>query len=184
VSVAWAVAAGSSAIVAGTSVHSIALVGFGLESGVDGLASVVLLWRFAAEGRSADSARQMEHAARRAVGAVLVIVAVYVGAVAILALVAASPPGRSYPALVLAGASLAFLPFLSIAKFRLARRLPSDALRADGVLSGAGAALAAAVLVGLLVNDTLGWGWADAAAAVCIAAAMIAEGGRALLASG
>jgi divalent metal cation (Fe/Co/Zn/Cd) transporter len=180
VSVAWAVVVATSALIAGTSAHSIALVGFGLETGVDGFASAVLLWRFRRDDEPGGRNHGREHAARRIVGAVLLIVAAWVGGEAIHALVDARSPTRSYPAVVLACVSLVMLPVLSTVKFRLARRLGSGALRADGVLSAAGAALAAAVLLGLLLNDTLGWGWADPAAAVCIAAAMIAEGGRAL----
>ena len=46
------------------------------------------------------------------------------------------------------------------AKLRLAQQLGSSALRGDGVLSLAGAALAAATLVSLVVESALGWWWA------------------------
>lgn len=68
------------------------------------------------------------------------------------------------------------LPVLARAKLRLAGRLGSSALRGDGVLSLAGAALAAATLVSLLVQSAFGWWWADAVAALLIAGTLLREG--------
>jgi divalent metal cation (Fe/Co/Zn/Cd) transporter len=53
-------------------------------------------------------------------------------------------------------------------------------LRADGVLSAAGAILAAATLAGLALSEGLDWWWADSTAALAIAAVLLREGSLAL----
>jgi divalent metal cation (Fe/Co/Zn/Cd) transporter len=54
---------------------------------------------------------------------------------------------------------------LSARKQMLARRVGSDALLADGRLSGVGALQAGVTLFGTLAARVLGWDWADAVAA-------------------
>jgi divalent metal cation (Fe/Co/Zn/Cd) transporter len=70
------------------------------------------------------------------------------------------------------------LPWLGRAKLRVALALPSPALRGDGVLTIAAAALAAITLVALVATSALGWWWADPAAALLIAAALAVEATR------
>ena len=68
------------------------------------------------------------------------------------------------------------LPILAKAKLRLARPLESSALHGDGVLSLAGAVLAAATLISFLLDSAFGWWWADAVAALLIAGTLLREG--------
>ena len=95
---------------------------------------------------------------------------------AVVALANHSHPGRTAVGVALTGASVLVLPVLARAKLRLAQQLGSSALRGDGVLSLAGAALAAATLVSLVVESALGWWWADAVAALLIAGTLLREG--------
>jgi len=67
---------------------------------------------------------------------------------------------------------------LARAKLRVAGALESSALRGDGILSLAGALLAAVTLASLALNAGLGWWWSDAAAALLIAAFLLREGWR------
>lgn len=106
------------------------------------------------------------------VGALLAVIAVYLAVRASFALAEESGPDGSLVGVVLTGASIVVLPVLSIAKLRLSRSLESQALRADGVLSGAGAALAAATLIALALSTSFDWWWADSAAALLIAAVL------------
>ena len=53
--------------------------------------------------------------------------------------------------------------------------LGSRARRGDGTLSGVGAAIAVLAVTGLLANRTLGWWWADPAAALVVAAVAALE---------
>ncbi len=108
----------------------------------------------------------------------MLAVAFYVGMQAIRALIDGSHPEASALGLILAGGSLIVLPWLGLMKLQVASRLPSQALRGDGILSIAAAALAAITLVTLLVNAALGWWWADAVAALLIATALVLEASR------
>src|SRR4029078_1624445 len=48
-SLAWMTVEGAVAITAGIAAGSIALVGFGLDSAIEGFASVIIIWRFTGE---------------------------------------------------------------------------------------------------------------------------------------
>ncbi len=68
------------------------------------------------------------------------------------------------------------MPFLGIAKRRLAVKLGSLATRGEGTQNLLCAYLAAAVLIGLLGNALLGLWWLDPAAALVVAAVAVKEG--------
>ena len=174
-SVAWAALVGAAAIGAGLAAGSTALVGFGLNSLVDGGASVTLVWRFRQELQGLQPSHQVETRAARVVGALLALIALYLVVRASIALAEHSGPSASPLGITLSGASIAVLPVLGLNKLRLARSLGSQALRADGVLSAAGAALAAAALAGLALSTGLDLWWADSVAALLIALALVRE---------
>jgi divalent metal cation (Fe/Co/Zn/Cd) transporter len=109
------------------------------------------------------------------VGALLALIALYLVVRASIALADHYGPSASPLGITLSGASIAVLPVLGLNKLRLARSLGSRALRADGVLSAAGAALAAAALAGLALSTGLDLWWADSAAALLIALALVRE---------
>jgi divalent metal cation (Fe/Co/Zn/Cd) transporter len=175
-SVAWAAVAGATALIAGLVAGSVALIGFGADSIVDGSASAVLVWRFRAESSRASHADVVEHRAARLVGAILVLIGLYLAVAAVFALANHSHPESTVVGIALTVASVLVLPVLARAKLRLARHLGSSALHGDGVLSLAGAVLASATLISLLVNSALGWWWADAVAALLIAGTLLREG--------
>jgi divalent metal cation (Fe/Co/Zn/Cd) transporter len=81
-------------------------------------------------------------------------------------------------------ASLLVLPALGIAKLRVARELRSRALRADSLLTLFGAALAGVTCAALALERFEGWWWADAAGALLIAALLLGEATRTLVAHG
>jgi divalent metal cation (Fe/Co/Zn/Cd) transporter len=176
VSVAWAAIVGAGAMFAGLAARAIALVGFGADSITDGLASAVLVWRFRHEQSGGCDTHRVERRAAKAVGGILSLIGLYVGASAIVALVRHSAPDSSAAGLVLTGASLLVLPILARAKLRLSSALDSRALRGDGVLSLAGAILAGITLVSLALHDLLGWWWSDAVFALFISAFLLREG--------
>ncbi len=174
---AWAALAGTSSVVAGLAASSVALVGFGANSILDGTASGVLVWRFRRE-RAGAGVGAVEHRAAIAVGGAMLAVALYVGARAVSALAAQSTPEPSRVGIVLTAASVLVLPVLAWAKLNLAGPLRSRGLRGDGVLSLAGAVLAAATLLSLLLETALDWWWANAVAALLISAVLLVEGAR------
>jgi divalent metal cation (Fe/Co/Zn/Cd) transporter len=175
-SVAWAVVAGATSLIAGVVVGSVALIGFGADSIVDGSASAVLVWRFSAERSGARHADVVERRAARLVGAILILIGVYLAVAALVALANHSHPEHTAVGVALTAASVLVLPVLARAKLQLSKQLGSSALHGDGVLSLAGAALAAATLLSLLVESAFGWWFADAVAALLIAGTLLREG--------
>jgi len=167
--------AGGASLIAGFAAGSTALVGFGLDSMLDGGASATLVWRFRREERGARPARELERTAARIVGVLLALVAAYLVVRAAVALAQGSGPSGTAVGVTLTAASVLILPGLGTRKLRLAGPLRSQALRADGVLSAAGAALAAAALISLALSTGLDLRWADSVAALLIALILVRE---------
>jgi len=178
--IAWNLVFGSAAVIVATSTGSSSLVGFGLDAVVDAVASVVLVWRFREERVDEERAQRIEGIALRVVGISLVSAATYVSVRSILSLAQHSAPESSTFGLVLAAASAVVLPFLAAAKVRVASRLGSKALRADGILTAA-AGLLAVISLAAAALDGLGLWWADPVAALNIATFLFVEGGRSFL---
>jgi divalent metal cation (Fe/Co/Zn/Cd) transporter len=175
-SVGWALLVAVTSLAAGFAANSTALIGFGLSSLVDGIASSILVRRFRHERLDLRPSDELERRAAQAIGVLLILIAAYLAVRATSALADGSGPEPSSLGVVLTGASMLVLPVLAGAKLRLAGSLESQALRADGVLSAAGAVLAVATLMGLLLDAALDWWWADSIAAVMIAGVLLREG--------
>jgi divalent metal cation (Fe/Co/Zn/Cd) transporter len=176
--IAWNGAVGASALVVSIVSPSLALAGFALTALLDSSASIVLVRRFMKERRDPEAAERFERRALSWVAAAMLAIATYVGVQTVRGLVGRSHPETSAAGVTLAALALVVLPYLGHLKLRVATRLGSGALRGDGILTLASAALAATTLVALLVNSAFGWWWADPAAALLIAAALAAEGSR------
>lgn len=176
--IAWNGAVGAAALVVSVLDGSLALAGFALTALLDSSASVVLVWRFRTERHDPVAAERLERRAQALVVVTMLVVALYVGVQAVRALVHGSHPQASAFGVILAGASLVVLPWLGRRKLRVAIRLASEALRGDGVLTIASAALAAVALAALLLNAAFDWWWADPTAALLIATALAIEATR------
>jgi divalent metal cation (Fe/Co/Zn/Cd) transporter len=176
--IAWNGAVGVTALLASVAASSLALAGFALNALLDSSASVVLVWRFHRERRDPEAAEQLERRAQGWIVVAMVAVAGYVGVRAVLAILDGSHAEGSFIGALIAGVSLLVLPPLARRKLDVAARLPSPALRGDGVLTLAAAALATITLVALLLNAALDWWWADPVAALVIASALGIEGVR------
>jgi divalent metal cation (Fe/Co/Zn/Cd) transporter len=170
-----AVVGGAGVIVALTS-GSLSLLGFGFDAAIDSAASVALVWRFMLEGRAPHRAERVERIAEGIVGAVLISLGAYLAVSAIRALTAHEHPEPTLPGTAILIVSLVILPPLAVAKYRTARRLESGALRADSILTGIAALLAAIGLVSLGLSEVLGLTWADSAGALVVAAIVLREG--------
>lgn len=176
--IAWNGAVGGTALVLSFLDESLALAAFGLNALLDSLASTVLVWRFRKEQRDPLAAEQIERRAQIWIISAMSLIALYIGAQSLRALLVGSHPETSAFAVAVAVLSLVVLPWLGRRKLRVALELSSAALRGDGVLTLAAATLAAVTLIALLLNSALGWSWADPAAALLIAAALATEATR------
>lgn len=121
-----------------------------------------------------------ERMTARAVATAMLAAAAYVMAQAAWSLITTAHPRQSTLGIVLLAGSVVVLPVLGRIKLRLARHLHSLALRGDGILSAAGAVLAAAALTSLAADRVLGWWQADPVAASLIALFLFREGWRTL----
>jgi divalent metal cation (Fe/Co/Zn/Cd) transporter len=176
--IAWNGLIGASAFVIALVTGSLALAGFGLNALLDSSASAVLVWRFMHERRDPLAADRVERQAQAVVVVAMMAVGLYVAVEAVRALVGGSHADESAVGFVLAAVSVLVLPWLGRQKLRVAAALPSPALRGDGVLTLAAAALAVITLLALFVTSAYGWWWADPVAALIIAVGLAAEGVR------
>jgi divalent metal cation (Fe/Co/Zn/Cd) transporter len=174
-SVAWAALSGGASLAIGVLEHSLAVIGVGLNLLGDLAGSMVLIWRFWHERNRLHGAEDAERVARFVVGASLSAVAVFLAVQSVRELAGGTGAATAVAPILAAAASVLVLPPLARAKRRAGKALGSRALRGDGSLSGVGAAIALLALAGLLVNRTLGWWWADPAAALVVAAVAGAE---------
>ena len=172
-SLLYMAAEGAIAVVAALIAGSVALLGFGLDSVIEGLASVIIVWRFTGSRTLSETA---ERRARKAVAVTFFLLAPYIAIDAIHSLVAAEHPHTSWLGIGLLAASLITMPALGLAKKRIGARLDSKATIGEGVQNILCAYLAIAVLIGLLANTWFGLWWLDPAIALGIAALAVHEG--------
>jgi divalent metal cation (Fe/Co/Zn/Cd) transporter len=172
-SLVWMGAEGTIAILAGIMAGSVALIGFGIDSAIEGFASAIIVWRFTgARMLSADA----EHRAQRLVAIQFFLLAPYVTVEALMHLSSGERPEVSWLGMALTVSSVIGMPLLGVAKVRLAAQLGSAATKGEGNQNLLCAYLAGAVLVGLAGNALFGLWWLDPAAALFIAAVAVREG--------
>ena len=132
---------------------------------------LIILWQF--RHRLPES---REHQALRLLAISFFGLAAYVSFESVRALVTGAHPDVSPVGIGLAIASLIVMPFLSWAQRRTGKALGSNAVVADSTQTLLCTYLSAVLLVGLVLNATLGWTWADPIAGLVIAAVAIREG--------
>lgn len=160
-------------IATGVIAGSIALTGFGINSFVEGFASLVIVWRFTGSRLHSETAEARAH---RVVAIQFFILAPYVAYEAFSRLWHGEHPDTSWIGIVLVTTSAVGMPLLGRAKRRLAHTLGSGATHGEGTQNLLCGYLALAVLAGLLGNTLLGWWWLDPIAALAIAALAVREG--------
>jgi len=159
------------ALAEGTRVSSSALIGFGLDSVVEISSAAAVAWQF-----SAKDPETREKAALRFIAMSFFALAAYVAVDAVLSLVGVREARPSVVGIVLAAASLAVMPVLSLTQRRAGRELGSLSAVADSKQTLLCTYLSAILLAGLVLNSLWGWSWADPVAALGIAAIATREG--------
>ena len=161
-SLAYMTAEGAIAIAAAILAGSVALLGFGLDSAIEALASIIVIWRFTGTRRLSEHAEQR---AQRLVAITFFLLAPYIAQDAIRTLASAQHPATSWIGIALCTSSMLIMPALGRAK----QRIGSGATAGEGTQNMLCAYLAAGVLAGLALNAALGLWWADPAVAFAIA---------------
>lgn len=159
------------AISAGTVASSAALIGFGLDSIIEVASATAVAWQF-----SGADPQARERIALRVIAMSFFVLAGYVGVESVRALLGAGEAEPSTVGIVLAALSLLIMPVLSAAQRRAGRELGSRSAVADSRQTMLCTYLSAVLLVGLLLNATLDWSWADPIAALIISAVAVKEG--------
>jgi len=109
----------------------LALIGFGIDSAIEGFASAIIVWRFT---------------------------------------------DVSWLGIALSASSLVVMPYLGVAKQRIADLIGSAATKGEGRQNMLCAHLAGALLAGLLANAAFGAWWLDPIVGLLIAAVAAREG--------
>jgi divalent metal cation (Fe/Co/Zn/Cd) transporter len=173
-SLAWMCAEGAAGLWQGLAAGSVALTGWALGSAVEGLASVIVIWRFTGTRALSETA---ERRAQRGVAVSFWLLAPYIAAESAWDLAAGHHATATAAGIALAAVALAVMPLLGWAKHRLAARLGSTVTAGEGTQNYLCAAQAAAVLAALAITAAWpgGW-WADPVTGLIIAAAAVWEG--------
>ena len=161
-------------ISAGALASSTALIGFGLDSVIEVASAAAVAWQFSAREVAARQAR--ERTALRIIAVSFFVLAAYVTAEAIRSLAGGASAEESTVVIVLAAASVMIMPGLSLAQRFTGRALGSVSAVADSKQTLLCTYLSGVLLVGLLLNATFGWSWADPVVALVIAAVAVKEG--------
>lgn len=157
----------------GVTAGSIALVGWGLASFIEGIASAVIVWRFTGSRRLSDTA---EHRAQKLVAIQFFILAPYVLIESTRTLVEGGHADVTVIGMALTASSVVLMPLLGRAKHHLAERLGSTATAGEGTQNILCGVQAAAVLVGLAANAAVGAWWLDPLIGLFIAFIAVKEG--------
>jgi cation diffusion facilitator family transporter len=176
--VAWNVVEAFVAIGVGVVVGSVALVGFGVDSGIEVISAVALLWRLRKAGPHASAEEQgaAERKALYLVAATFFLLAAYILYEGIGALLSGEGPESSTVALVLSVVSILIMPTLAYLKGRTGRELGSRALVADSVETWVCAYLSIALLAAVGLNAAFGWWWADPVGALAMLPVILWQG--------
>lgn len=172
-SLAWMTVEGVVALLAGAAAGSVALIGFGLSSVVEGLASVIVIWRFTG---SRTHSHMSEERAQKAVAISFFLLAPYIAVESAQKLVGGEHAATSAIGIALSASSVVLMPLLGRAKRRLGRQLGSGATAGEGTQNILCALMAGAVLLGLLGNALIGAWYLDPVAGLFIAFVAVREG--------
>jgi cation diffusion facilitator family transporter len=176
--VTWNVIEAAIAITAGVIAGSVALIGFGVDSGIEVVAASALLWRFARAGVGATDEEQGAAEARAlyVVSGTFFLLAAYIAFEAASALVSSEEPDTSTVGVALSIVSLIVMPSLAYAKQQTGRTLGSRALEADAIETWVCAYLSLALLVGVGLHAAFGWWWADPVGALAMLPVIVWQG--------
>lgn len=178
--IGWNTLEGIVAVVAGAFAGSISLVGFGIDSFIEVVSGVALLWRMSVDA-DVHGRERNERLAMRIVGSCFLALAVYIGYESIIGLIRRRVSESSLSGIILAVVALVFMPLLSRAKRRVGIQLGSAAMKADAKQATFCTYLSAILLAGLLLNTAFGIWWADPVAALIMVPIIANEGYEGLL---
>ncbi len=175
--IGWMTVEAVVAIGAGLAAGSLSLMAFGLDSAIELISALVLIWRLSVELRHGQEfSESAERRAAKIGGGLLFALAAYVVASAAWSLWTRHGQAFSIPGLAVTVAAIPVMYFLAKRKLAVAEAIGSRALRTDAVESITCGYLAAVVVVGLLAELLTGFWWVDAVTSLAIVWFLVREG--------
>lgn len=176
VTIGYNIAEGVVAVIAGLVAGSVALTGFGVDSGIEVAAAVVVLVRLLAELRGAGVDERKERLALRFIAVTFFALAAYVVIEGARDLITGATPDTSMVGIALTAASIVVMPWLARAKRRVGEELGSRLVIADAAETRLCALLSVSTFVGLLGFAAFGATWIDSVTGFVIAYFAVREG--------
>ena len=186
--VAYNVAEGLVAVGAGLAAGLVSVIGFGIDSGIESVAAVLVGLRLAARLRRGTSLRlaarlrrgtadeDRERLVLRAVAVTFFVLAAYVTVAGIRALAGGQTPEASPVGIGVLLASVVVMPLLARAKRRVGLRLGDNLILADAAETRICVLLSLSTLAGIALFQLTGAAWLDPVAGFVIAAFAVHEG--------
>lgn len=175
--VAYNLLEAAASIFFGTAALSVALIGFGLDSIVESLSGLILIWRLRDHGNmSQEKEKRTERRAERFVSVTFFILGIYILYESINHLVTHEIAQPSLAGIIIALLSVIIMPVLAWRKRVIGTVIGSRALMADAKETTACALLSVALLAGLLANYRFGFWQADPLIGIVIVLYLFHEG--------
>jgi len=174
--VAYNIVEGAVAITAGLGAGLVSVVGFGVDSGIESVAAVLVGARLAARLRHGEADERKERIALKAVAVTFFVLAAYVTVEGIRGLVVGEAPARSPVSIGVLVASIVVMPVLAAMKRRVGLRLGDNLILADAAETRICLLLSISTLIGVGLYQLTGAAWLDPVAGFVIAAFAVREG--------
>jgi divalent metal cation (Fe/Co/Zn/Cd) transporter len=158
VTLGWNVAGIIVLAFAAITARSVALAGFGLDSLIEIGASAVVIWELSGSGP------ERQRRGLRLIGCAFAALAAYLLVQSSVVLATGFRPRHSVTGIAWTAITAAAMFVLAAGKTRTGRALANPVLQTEGRVTVIDGILATAVLLGLVLNATAGWWWADPAA--------------------
>lgn len=173
----WNVLEMGVALWSGFQANSIALLAFGLDSGIEIFSGLVLIWRLRKEWSTEAEEKVTEQKALRLLGATFFLLSAYIAVQASATLLGwVVEPQESLVGIGLVIASAVVMSILYLGKSKIAKTLGSRALRAEAIESLVCDLQDLTLLAGLGLNSLFGWWWADPVSALLLIPFLLKEG--------
>jgi len=154
----WNVAGIVVLAIAAIAARSVALAGFGLDSLIEIGASTVVIWELS------GSSESRQRRGLSMIAYAFASLAIYLLIQSTLVLATGYHPRHSPLGIAWTAVTAVAMFALAAGKARTGRNLDNPVLRTEGRVTTVDGILAVAVLLGLVLNATAGWWWADPAA--------------------
>jgi divalent metal cation (Fe/Co/Zn/Cd) transporter len=174
--VAYNVVEGVVAVAAGIAAGLVSVIGFGIDSGIESIAAVLVGLRLAARLRHGETDERKERRTLKFVAVTFFILAAYVTFEGLRSLIKGEAPDSSPVSIVVLALSIIVMPVLAAMKTRVGRRLGDNLILADAAETRICVLLSISTLLGLLLYAFTGATWIDPVAGFVIALFAVHEG--------